>query len=126
MSSGAPKVCAARRIAVLGAVPGLWGRVRGDELSLGANFALGTHGPSKTGIVVKLGEGIPQQSRRVAAFKIMTTGSILTFSIPRRALGNPGTFRFTVAAARELPDEAAGGGVDFAPAKGTFRYALAR
>ena len=79
-----------------------------------------------TGMLVKLGEGIPQQSREVARFKIITTGSLLTFSIPRRALGNPSSFRFTVAAARELPNEATGGGLDFAPANGTFRYALAR
>ncbi len=54
----------------------------------GANFALGTHGSSRTGVLVKLGEGIPQQSREVARFKIITTGSLLTFSIPRQALGN--------------------------------------
>jgi hypothetical protein len=90
----------------------------------GANFALGTHGPSKTGQVVRLGEGIPTSSRRVAAFKIVTRGATLTFSIPRRVLGSPAWFTFTVAAARESENDAAGGGGDLAPVHGTFRYAL--
>jgi hypothetical protein len=87
----------------------------------GANFAMGTHGPSKTGLLVRLGKG---ESRQVARFKIVTSGSTLTFSVPRRALGNPAWFVFTVAAAREMAKEEQGGGVDFAPARGTFRYTL--
>jgi hypothetical protein len=88
----------------------------------GANFALGTHGPSKTGLMVRLGQG---EYRQVASFKIVTSGSTLTFTIPRRALGNPAWFAFTVAAAREMEEEeATGGGFDIAPARGTFRYAL--
>jgi hypothetical protein len=87
----------------------------------GANFAMGAHGPSKTGLLVRLGKGV---SRQVARFKIVTSGSTLTFSIPRRALGSPAWFIFTVAAAREMNDESTGGGVDIAPARGTFRYTL--
>ncbi len=90
----------------------------------GANFAVGTHGPSKTGLMVRLGQGIPVESRQVARFTIVTHGSTLTFSIPRRALGNPAWFTFSVAAAREGKEEATGGGVDLAPARGTFRYGL--
>jgi hypothetical protein len=90
----------------------------------GANFALGTHGPSRTGRMVRLTGTIPAESRRVATFGIVVSGSTLTFSIPRRALGNPGWFTFMTAAARELADEGRGGGADFAPARGTFRYAL--
>ena len=90
----------------------------------GANFALGTHGPSQTGLMVRLGQGIPVESRQVARFKILTSGATLTFSIPRRALGNPAWFTFQVAAARELANEEQGGGADFAPARGTFRYSL--
>jgi hypothetical protein len=86
----------------------------------GANFALGTHGPSKTGLLVRLGQG---KSRQVARFRIVTRGSTLTFSIPRRALGSPAWFTFTVATARETEQE---GGLDFAPARGTFRYTLTR
>jgi hypothetical protein len=90
----------------------------------GANFAVGTHGPSKTGLMVRLGQKIPAESRLVARFTILTSGSTLTFSIPRRALGNPAWFTFSVAAAREMEEGATGGGVDSAPARGTFRYAL--
>lgn len=87
----------------------------------GANFALGTHGPSKTGQLVRLEQG---KSRLVARFRIATHGPTLTFSIPRRALGNPAWFTFVVAAAREMAHEEQGGGADFTPASGTHRYAL--
>lgn len=87
----------------------------------GVNFALGAHGPSKTGMLVRLGRGT---SRLVARFPIVTSGRTLTFSVTRRALGDPAWFAFNVAAAREGEQEASGGGVDFAPARGTFRYAL--
>jgi hypothetical protein len=87
----------------------------------GANFALGTHGPSKTGLLVRLGRG---GTRQVARFKIVTSGSTITFSVPRAALGNPAWFTFSVAAAREMDDGLDGGGVDVAPARGAFRYTL--
>ena len=48
----------------------------------GADFALGTHGPSTTGQVVRLGRGAPATTRLVAAFKVTTCGKSLTFSIP--------------------------------------------
>ena len=90
---------------------------------LGANIALGTHRPSKTGLLVRLGSG---KSRQVVRFKIITSGSTLTFSIPRRVLGNPQWFTFNAAAAREMEAEGAtGGGVDIAPGQGTFRYTFA-
>jgi hypothetical protein len=87
----------------------------------GANFALGTHGPSGTGVMVRLSKG---ESRRLAGFRIVTSGPTLTFSIPRRGLGNPARFAFTVAAAREAEIETAGAVPDLAPARGTFRYSL--
>ena len=59
----------------------------------------------------------------MATFKIVTRGSTVTFSITRRALGSPPWFTFSVAAARE-GQESTGGGIDLAPARGTFRYAL--
>jgi hypothetical protein len=90
----------------------------------GANFALGTHGPSATGRMVRLTATIPAEPRRVATFTVVANGPTLTFSIPRRALGSPRWFTFTAVAARETADEGRGGGVDFAPARGTFRYAL--
>lgn len=92
-----------------------------------SDFALGTHGPSKTGVLVRLPKRTGEELRRVARFGIVTRGSTLTFSVPRRALGDPAWFAFTVAAAREWSDEAAepaGARADFAPAHGTFRYRL--
>ena len=90
----------------------------------GANFALGTHGPSDTGQLVKLGQGAPAESRLVARFRIARHARALTFSIPRRALGNPAWFTFSVAAAREGERETIGGGFDVVPDRGTFRYTL--
>ena len=89
----------------------------------GADFALGSHGPSKTGVLVKLAMP-PGGQRQIARFPITVQGATLTFSVPRRALGNPAWFRFMVAAAREGNAESAGGGYDMAPGSGTFRYAL--
>jgi hypothetical protein len=87
----------------------------------GADFALGTHGPSKTGLLARLAKS---GSRLVTRFRIVTRGSTLTFTIPRSALGDPARFAFTLAAARELPEGETGGGVDVAPGRGTFRYVL--
>ena len=87
----------------------------------GADFALGTHGPSKTGLLVRLGKN---RSARPIRFRIVTRGRTLSFSIPRRALGSPRWFAFNVAAAREGESEASGGGFDVAPGHGTFRYRL--
>lgn len=89
----------------------------------GANFALGTHGPSKTGQLVRLGKGISPNSQRVGTFKIVTRGATVTFSISRRSLGSPRWFTFTIATAREM-EETSDGGIDLAPARGTFRYVL--
>jgi hypothetical protein len=89
----------------------------------GAEFALGTHGPSTTGLMVRTGNGVPVAKRRVATFPITTRGATLTFSIPRGTLGAATSFRFIVASAREMQSDT-GGGVDVAPASGAFRYTL--
>ena len=86
---------------------------------LGADFALGTHGPSQTGQLVRLGKKHPALPIK---FRIVTQGRTLRFSIPRRSLGNPRSFTFSVAAAREGESQATGGGLDVAPQHGTFRY----
>ena len=91
----------------------------------GADFALGTHGPSTTGQVVRLGRGAPATTRLVAAFKVTTCGKSLTFSIPLAAIGGPAWFRFSIAVARETTNEASEGGLDLLPDRGTLRYALA-
>jgi hypothetical protein len=86
--------------------PPLGRRPNPDGDWLGANFALGTHGPSRTGMLVKLAGG---RQRQIARFPIVVEGSTLTFSVSRRALGNPAWFSFMVAAARETSTESAGG-----------------
>lgn len=85
----------------------------------GADYALGTHGPSRTGRLVRLAA---KRSRTVTTFRIATTGATLAFSVPRGALGSPASVAFLVAAGREGEE---GGEADFAPARGTFRYTLA-
>jgi hypothetical protein len=72
--------------------------------------------------VVQKGNRPPRQ---VATFKIVTRGSTLTFSIPRGALGkSTAWFAFYAAAGRETMQEGQGGGADYAPARGSFRYVL--
>ena len=85
----------------------------------GMNFALGTHGPSATGLLVRPGSmhGAPP-----VRFKIVRSGATLSFSIPRRPLGGARTLAFSVAAAREGESPSTGGGFDVAPGRGTFRY----
>jgi len=87
----------------------------------GADFALGTHGPSKTGLLVRLGK---KPSAPTTRFKIVTRGRTLSFSIPRHTIGSPRWFVFSVAAAREGDSRANGGGLDIAPGRGVFRYRL--
>lgn len=87
----------------------------------GVDFALGTHGPSRTGQLVRLGK---KPSAPPTRFKIVTRGRTLSFSIPRRALGSPRWFAFNIAAAREGESQADDGGLDVAPKQGTFRYRL--
>lgn len=89
----------------------------------GADFAAGTHGPATTAVLVRLPGAPAGRSRVVTRFAVVTKGSTLRCTIARRALSNPAWFAFQVAAAREGEGEG-GGGVDFAPARGTFRYAL--
>lgn len=84
----------------------------------GADFALGTHGPSTTGQLVRLGKRRPAPPIR---FTIVTRGRTVAFTVPRRALGDPRWFAFEVAAAREGMT-GADGGFDVAPGHGTFRY----
>ena len=86
----------------------------------GANFAAGTHGPSRTGMLVKLRTG--KKSTLVTRFAVRTKGATVSFTLPRRALGNPAWLTFSVAAAREGGNE--GDGFDVVPDRGTARYAL--
>ena len=86
----------------------------------GVNFALGTHGPSRVGQLVELARN---RSTQVTTFAIDASGRTLRFSIPRRALGNPSWFVFSLATALEGTREVEGG-VDVVPDRGTYRYQL--
>lgn len=89
----------------------------------GANFFIAISGVTDTGDLVRVERA---GWRRAARFKVVTTGSTVTFSIQRRALGNPAWFTFLVAASRQTVTEEHGGGTDLAPARGSFRYTLTR
>jgi hypothetical protein len=90
-----------------------------------ANFVLATHGGMDTGVMQRVVQKGSRPPRQVATFKIVTRGSTLTLSIPRRALGkNVAWFTLVVAAGREATQEGQGGGADYAPARGSFRYVL--
>jgi hypothetical protein len=92
---------------------------------LGANFVLVTHGGMDTGVMQRVVQEGSRPPRQLATFKIVTRGSTLTFSVPRRALGKKTAwFAFYVAAGRETMQEGQGGGADYAPARGSFRYVL--
>ena len=90
----------------------------------GVDLAAGAHGPSATAMVVRLPKTPGGRSRELARVPVVTSGSTLTFSIPRSALGGARWFTFMVAAARESAEEDGGGGFDVVPARGTLRYAL--
>ena len=88
----------------------------------GADFALGTHGPSSSGILVRLtaGEGAPAMN---AEIPVETEGVTLSLLVPRRELGDPARFAVSVAAAREwneAGDEPPGAQPDIAPDTGTW------
>lgn len=104
-------------------VPPLGSRPIPDGEWRGADFAAGTHGPATTGLLVRLSRAPRGEPRQVARLAVVVRRSTLEFTIQRRAFGNPAWFAFQVAAAREA-EEGSGGGVDFAPARGTFRYTL--
>ena len=86
----------------------------------GADFALGTHGPSRQGQLVRNGKGSPL----VARFPVVVRGATVVLTVSRRALGDPASLRYSVAAAREAADEA-NGGYDVAPDRGTAFVRLA-
>lgn len=85
---------------------------------IGADYYLGTHGPSTTGSLVRA------KTRTRVAIPARTVGATLTLTTTRRQLGDPARFRFVVAAGRETEDEDSDGRADFAPATGAFRYRL--
>jgi hypothetical protein len=92
----------------------------------GADFALGTHGPSASGLLVRLaaGRAAPEKRTRIP---IETDGATLSLPIPRSELGDPETFAVSIAAAREwndADDEPAGAKPEIAPDTGTWTVDL--
>ena len=71
-------------------VPPLGPRPIPDGDWLGADFAAGFHGPAKTGVLVRLEKG---SQKVVARFPVVTRGTTVMFSIPRRALRLPDVVR---------------------------------
>jgi len=86
----------------------------------GVDFVLGLHG-SQTAVRFRKMDSTVVEHR-----KLVVTGAALSFSIPRAKLGSPAWFDFSVAAARETEETGQGGGEDYAPASGAFRYRLTR
>jgi hypothetical protein len=91
----------------------------------GADFALGTHGPSASGILVRLSAEAPPEMR--ADIPIETDGATMSLSVQRRELGDSARFAVSVAAAREwndAGDEPAEAKPDIAPDTGTWTVDL--
>ena len=91
----------------------------GGEWS-GADYALGSHGWSASGMLVKLSTSA---SKKWADVPITIEGATLSVSVPCRALGDPERFALSIAAAREwneTGDQPAGVKPDIAPDTGTW------
>jgi hypothetical protein len=103
----------------------------------GVDYVAGLHGAQRE-ILFRPMEGSPEGAGRPAETAGGTTaapggvvrldatvdGATLRFAIPRRLLGDPASFAFSVAAGRE--GETGGGGGDSAPSSGAFHFEVAR
>lgn len=97
---------------------GLW---RGVDGWTGADYWAGLHGGGSTAVLVRVPKA-PGPARTVARPVVTTAGRTITFSVSRRALGNPRWLELVLAAGREGADET--GGSDEAPNFGVFHYDL--
>ena len=97
----------------------------------GVDYALGTHGPSETGALVRLTRGAAENEgtlERQADVPLETDGATLSLLVPREALGDPETLVLSIAAAREwndAADEPAGVTPDIVPDTGTWAFDFA-
>ncbi len=97
----------------------------------GADYALGTHGPSETATLVRLTSGAAENEtapEKQADVPLETDGATLSLRVPRDALGEPATLVLSIAAAREwndAADEPAGVAPDIVPDAGTWIVELA-
>ena len=96
----------------------------------GADYALGAHGPSESGMLVRLTHRKPDgdaASERRADVPIEIDGAALSLSLPVAELGGAETFALSVAAAREwneAGEEPAGATPDIVPDSGTWTVEL--
>lgn len=96
----------------------------------GADYALGTHGPSERGTLVRLTASASEDeatSEKRADIPIETDGATLSLPVPRDELGDPGTLALSIAAAREwteAKDEPAGVTLDIVPDTGAWTVEL--
>ncbi len=100
----------------------------------GVDYVAGLHGPEELvlfrSVRASSGDGRPGTTTgggdvarmRLERLRATADGATLRFSIPRRMLGDPASFGFSVAAGRE--GGRTGGGSDFAPSRGAFDYRI--
>lgn len=97
---------------------------RGTNGWFGLDYYVGLHGSEMSAILVRARPSKPSEPRFVARSRVTISGSTLSFSVRREALGDPAWLEFVVAAGREILEGTAGGGGDEAPARGAFHYQL--
>jgi hypothetical protein len=96
----------------------------------GLDYALGTHGPSQSGMLVRLTAPAPNgeaTSEKRADVPIEIDGAALSLSVASGELGDADTFALSIAAAREwneAGDEPAGAKPDIVPDSGTWTVEL--
>lgn len=96
----------------------------------GADYFLGTHGPSETGMIVRLAASASEDEatgEKRADFPIAIDGATLSLLVPRDELGDTGTLAISIAAAREwneAKDEPAEVTPDIVPDTGTWTVEL--
>ena len=96
----------------------------------GADYFLGTHGPSETGMIVRLAASASEDEatgENRADFPIAIDGATLSLLVPRDELGDTGTLAISIAAAREwneAKDEPAEVTPDIVPDTGTWTVEL--
>jgi hypothetical protein len=91
---------------------------RGAHGWTGLDYEAGLHGAETTAVVVRAAPATPSQPGRVVARP--------SVRVSGRTLGDPAWIEVVVAAGREMSGQAAGGGSDEAPNRGTFHYQLRR
>jgi hypothetical protein len=96
----------------------------------GLDYALGTHGPSRSGMLVRLTGSVSERAatpEKRADVPIEIDDAALSLSVPAADLGDAESFALSLAAAREwneARDEPAGARPDVVPDSGTWTVEL--